>query len=50
MSVREKIFNQLKINNINPKAHISKYAKLGKGNLIEAFAKLSAGSKLVIIV
>ena len=42
MSVRAKIFNEVKkflkpINIINPKSHVSKYSKIGKGNLIEAF-------------
>ena len=51
MSIREKIYKQIEkklfpVNVINPKAHISQFAKIGKGNLIEAFAKVSAGAKL----
>jgi sugar O-acyltransferase (sialic acid O-acetyltransferase NeuD family) len=51
MKIREKIFNEVKrfmkpINIINPKSHISKYSKIGQGNLVEAFAKIGAGAKV----
>ena len=51
MSVREKIFNSIKkiispANILNPKSHISKFARIGEGNLIEAFAKIGAGAKI----
>ena len=51
MSVRAKIFNEVKkylkpINVINPKSHVSKFSKIGKGNLIETFAKISAGASI----
>ncbi len=34
------------VNIIHPKAIVSKYAQIGKGNLIEAFAKVANGAKI----
>jgi carbonic anhydrase/acetyltransferase-like protein (isoleucine patch superfamily) len=51
MKIREKIYKEAQVllkpaNIINPKSHVSKFAKIGSGNLIEAFAKISAGAKI----
>jgi len=51
MSVRAKIFKDVNkylkpLNIINPKSHVSKFSKIGKGNLIEAFVKISAGATI----
>ena len=51
MIIRKKIienFDQIlnPVNIISPRSLISKYAKIGKGNIIEAFAKVMNGAKI----